>query len=91
MLNDLEEAYKNLKKFYYEISAKSKELKGNENYWKLLKQSMEINEELAKCFDSNQEALFEDLRELDAELEDEHSFSMFKEGFKLGFAMAIKN
>ncbi|MDE5766455.1 MAG: hypothetical protein K2I17_04745, partial [Clostridia bacterium] len=61
------------------------------NYWEILEQSMEINEELAKCFDSKQAALFEDLRELDAELEEEYSFSMFKEGFKLGYILALKN
>lgn len=90
MLKKFEEVYKNLKECYCLVSEKSIELKNNENYWKLLEQSMEINDELIKCFDSKQEALFEDLRDLDAELEEEHSFSMFKEGFKLGFVMALE-
>lgn len=83
------DVYKKLRQFYEDVADKSRDLKNNTKYWKLMKECGDLSEELAKDLSEEKRELFESYCDATTELDDEYAFSMFKEGFKLGFIMAL--
>lgn len=88
--NEFEKIYNDLKMFYDKIADKSLELKNNKKYWSVIKKYYEICEKFEDGLNQEQQDLFSDLCDLNADMEDAHGFSMFKEGFKIGFIMALQ-